>query len=111
MMQGLRMDFSNYLPPKIAQRLLGQILSDSVSILSVRYSSARPCLKRVPQVELTLIQSHELLEFLDFDTHTFGKQKASTQKAVFSEKNIYNSGFAKVSMSSRMRTPNPAVPC
>ena len=110
MMQGLRMDFSNYLPPKIAQRLLGQILSDSVSILSVRYSSARPCLKRVPQVGLTLIQSHELLEFLDFDTHTFGKQKASTQKAVFSEKNIYNSGFAKVSMS-RMRTPNPAVPC
>ena len=110
MMQGLRMDFSNYLPPKIAQRLLGQILSDSVSILSVRYSSARPCLKRVPQVELTLIQSHELLEFLDFDTHTFGKQKASTQKAVFSEKNICNSGFAKVSMS-RMRTPNPAVPC
>ena len=59
-----------------------------------------------------LIQSHELLEFLDFDTHTFGKQKASTksQKAVFSEKNICNSGFAKVSMS-RMRTPNPAVPC
>ena len=104
------MDFSNYLPPKIAQRLLGQILSDSVSILSVRYSSARPCLKRVPQVELTLIQSHELLEFLDFDTHTFGKQKASTQKAVFSEKNICNSGIAKVSMS-RSRTPNPAVPC
>ena len=98
MMRGLRMDFSNYLPPKIAQRLLGQILSDSVSILSVRYSSARPCLKRVPQVGLTLIQSHELLEFLDFDTHTLGKQKASTQKAVFSEKNICNSGFAKVSM-------------
>ena len=54
-MQGLRMDFSNYLPPKIAQRLLGSILSDSVSLLSVRYSSARPCLKRVPQYRADLI--------------------------------------------------------
>ena len=35
-MQGLRMDFTNFLPPKIAQRLLGSILSDSLAILSVR---------------------------------------------------------------------------
>ena len=27
---------SNYLPPKIAQRLLGSILSDSMALLSVR---------------------------------------------------------------------------
>ena len=39
--QGLRMDFSNYLPPKIAQRLLGTVLSDSVSLFAVRYSSAK----------------------------------------------------------------------
>ena len=54
-MQGIRMDFSNALPPKIAQRLLGSVLSDSVSILSVRYSSAKPCLKRVPQYRADLI--------------------------------------------------------
>ena len=35
------MDFSNYLPPKIAQRLLGTVLSDSVSLFAVRYSSAK----------------------------------------------------------------------
>lgn len=40
-MQGLRMDFSNYLPPKIAQRLLGAVLSESVSLFAVRYSSAK----------------------------------------------------------------------
>ena len=54
-MQGIRMDFSNALPPKIAQRLLGSVLSDAVSILSVRYSSAKPCLKRVPQYRADLI--------------------------------------------------------
>ena len=48
-MQGLRMDLSNFLPPRIAQRLLASVLSDSVSVLAVRYSAARPCLKRVPQ--------------------------------------------------------------
>ena len=35
--QGLRMDFSNFLPPKIAQRMLGTVLTDSLSVLVVRF--------------------------------------------------------------------------
>ena len=59
-MQGLRMDLSNYLPPRIAQRLLAAVLSDSVSVLAVRYSAARPCLKRVPQYRYYLPPSSTL---------------------------------------------------
>ena len=54
-MQGLRMDLSNYLPPKIAQRLLGSVLSDAMSVLAVRYSSAKPSLKRVPQYRADIV--------------------------------------------------------
>ena len=53
--QGLRMDLSNFLPPKIAQRLLGSVLSDSVSTLAVRYSAAKPSLKRVPQYRADIV--------------------------------------------------------
>ena len=35
-LQGLRMDLTNYLPPKIGQKILGQVLSDSLSVLVVR---------------------------------------------------------------------------
>ena len=36
-LQGLRMDLSNYLPPKIGQKMLGTVLTDSLSVLTVRY--------------------------------------------------------------------------
>ena len=35
--KGLRMDLTNYLPPKIGQKILGQVLSDSLSVLVVRF--------------------------------------------------------------------------
>merc|ERR1719458_2346312 len=49
------MEVSNYLPPKIGQKMLGAILSDSLSILAVRYTTARPSMKRVPQYRADII--------------------------------------------------------
>ena len=64
-MQGIRMDFYNQLPPKIGQRLLGEVLNQSLTILAVRYSQATPSLKRVPQyradITAILLASLEIL--------------------------------------------------
>ncbi|CAB3379611.1 Hypothetical predicted protein [Cloeon dipterum] len=49
-MQGAREDLWNTVPPKTAQRVLAGMLNESLTILTARYSQAKPSLARSPLV-------------------------------------------------------------
>ncbi|XP_059470698.1 uncharacterized protein LOC132193812 [Neocloeon triangulifer] len=49
-MQGAREDLWNTVPPKTAQRVLAGMLNESLTILTARYSQAKPSLARSPLI-------------------------------------------------------------
>jgi len=48
-MRGLQYDLWSICPPRLGQKIFGEILQESLQILAQRYAHAQPSYKRTPQ--------------------------------------------------------------
>lgn len=48
-MRGLQYDLWTMCPPRLGQKIFGEILQESLQILGQRYAHAKPSYKRIPQ--------------------------------------------------------------